>query len=403
MTVLRIVGAATLAVVLAAAPAGAQTASREDEAGGSAAAAGERLGLGGDPGLPADAIVPFRAGVAGTLDFEASVQNLGDTRVGLAVRAEGPGGVVVALADTAPPSLAPGEQRAIPLVLRVGDDLPVGDHTVRFAIAPTPYSGPVAGVSYAPALGGRVVVRVSGAEAKVRVVAQDVLLDEPTEQGRVSLYALQPDAEPLLLESVDAEALERRVVPGAFRAAFERPAVEPDAPPVRTTVDFALPDGADETVVLDVVGFRVATLDVTPGVDAAGDLVHADVDVTLENRLEALRRPMVLELEVRRDGRLVEVLELGRVVSLPTGVTTTSNRYRPPDGFVPGEWQFDVRLASGWFGTGPTAPARLAVDPAGDGPGAINPGLVATVGVLFVLAVGVGAVRRPSRRRRRAA
>ena len=353
---------------------------------------GERLGLGGDPGLPADAVVPFRAGVADTLTFDASVQNLGDTRVGLTVRSDGPDGVSVALADAFVAPLDPGEQRRIPLVLTVGDVVPVGDHPVRFTIAPVPAAGPVAGVSYAPGLGGRVVVRVNGAEAKVRVVAQDVVADAPTAPGRLSLFALQPESEPLLLEEVDAAELERSVVPGVFRAAYERPALDPDAPPVRTAVDFTLPDGADETVVLDVVGFSVFTLDVTPGRDDAGDVVHADVQVTLRNRLEPVRRPLVLELEVRRDGRLVELLELSTLLQLPTGVTTTSNRYRPMGGFTPGEWQFDVRLASGWFGVGPAAPARIDVaaeDAAAEVSTLNTPLVVVLAGLLVLAALGL--------------
>ena len=362
---------------------------------------GERLGLGGDPGLPADAVVPFRAGVADSLTFDASVQNLGDTRVGLTVRSDGPDGVRVALAEAFVAPLDPGEQRTVPLVLQVGDLLPVGDHEVRFTIAPVPAAGPVAGVSYAPGLGGRVVVRVNGEEATVRIVAQDTVADEPTEPGRLSLFALQRTG-PLLLEEVDAAELERRVVPGTFRAAYERPALDPDAPPVRAVADFTLPDGADETVVLDVVGFSVFTLDVTPGLDGDGDVVHADVQVTLRNRLEPVRRPLALELEVRRDGRLVELLELSTLLELPTGVTSTSSRYRPPGGFVPGEWQFDVRLASGWFGVGPAAPAALAID--GDaagsvaGPGGVNRVLVAVVVGLLLVAVGGLWVSRPRRR-----
>lgn len=370
-----------------------------DEAGDPVGPDAGRLGLGGDPGLAADAVIPFRAGVADHLTFEASVQNLSDARVGLTVRSDGPPEVSVTLADTAPPSLAPGEQQRIPLVLRVGATLPVGDHPVRFTIAPAPYSGPVAGVSYAPGIGGRVLVRVTGAEATVRLVARDVLLDEPTESGRLSLYALQPDAEPLLLGEAETSELVRSVVPGMFRAAFERPAVDEAAEPVTTTVDFTLVDGADETVNLDVVGFRVADLEVTPGVDAAGDVVHADVAVTLRNRLEPLRRPMVLELEVRRDGRLVEVLELARVLWLPTGETTTSNRYRPPGGFEPGKWQFDVRLAAGWFGVGPQAPIRLGIT--GDGPaaaGQLNQRLVVVLAVLLMLAaIGLLVGRRRPR------
>jgi hypothetical protein len=51
-----------------------------------------------------------------------------------------------------------------------------------------------------------------------------------------------------------------------------------------------------------------------------------------------------LELDVLRDGELVETFSLGRSISLPTGDTTIANRYIPPTGFASGEWTFVLRL-----------------------------------------------------------
>jgi len=320
------------------------------------------LGLGGSPGLPADAILPFRAGVSDEVLFDAMVQNLGDRRAWLRIESDGPVGVEVALADAFVPAFEPGEQRRVALVVRVGPNLPVGDHAVRFSLIPSATSGPTAGgATYAPGLGGRFVVRVGGAEARVRVVSRDLLEDAVMPGGKLALYALAPGSPPVLLERTGADALERTVVPGVFRASFERPALDPAAPPVRTAVEFLLQDGADETVILGVVGISVFTLDVDTAPDGRGGVEHADVRIALRNRLEAVRRPLTLELEVRRDGDLVEVLELSTLLELPSGVTTTSSRYRPAGGFVPGEWAFDVRLASGWIAVGPDAPASFVV------------------------------------------
>jgi hypothetical protein len=323
---------------------------------------GELLGLGGSPGLPADAILPFRAGVADQVRFEATVQNLGDARAWLRVESTGPVGVEVALADAFVPPLEPGEQRRIPLVLRVGSTLPVGDHPVRFSLIPASSSGPTAGgASYAPGLGGRLVVRVGGAEARVRLLTRDLLADSAMSGGLLELYALEPGSPAVLLERTDEIMLERTVVPGPFRASFERPALDPSAPPVRTAVEFVLGDGADETIVLGVVGISVFTLEVEPRMDVEGGVEHADLRVALRNRLETVRRPLVLELEVRRDGELVELLELSTLLELPVGVTTTGTRYRPAGGFLPGEWAFDVRLGSGWIAVGPDAPVSFVV------------------------------------------
>jgi len=357
---------------------------------------GSTLGLGGSPGLPADAILPFRAGVAGELLFEATVQNLGERRAWLRVESDGPVGVEVALADVFVPAFEPGEQRRVGLVVRVGPNLPVGDHAVRFSLIPSATSGPVAGgATYAPGLGGRFVVRVGGAEARVRLVSRDLLEDDVMAGGQLELYALEPGSPPVLLERTGEDALERTVVPGLFRASFERPALDPAAPPVRTAVEFMLQDGADETVVLGVVGISVFTLDVETAPNADGGVEHADVRIALRNRLEAVRRPLTLELEVRRDGEIVEMLELSTLLELPSGVTTTSSRYRPAGGFVPGEWAFDVRLASGWIAVAPDAPVSFVVS-SGTEDGAADWWLRAALplGVLLVVIVALVLDRR---------
>ena len=357
-------------------------------------------GLGGNPGLSADATVPFRAGIAGELRFEATVQNLGDERAGLRVTTDGPAEVRVRFADGFVAPLDPGEQRRIPLVLEVGPNLAFGDHPVRFTLSPTSPAGPVAGFSLAPGLSGRVVVQTRGAEARVRVVARDLLEDAAAQGGEIALYALQPGDPPLLLEATGADELERVVVPGAFRASFERPALDPDAPPVRTAVDFDLSDGADETVTLRVVGFSVFTLDVTPSSSEDGRVEHADVQVMLRNRLEPVRRPLDLELEVRRDGRLVEILGLSTLLELPTGVTTSSSRYRPAGGFTPGLWEFDVRLASGWIAVGPDEPAAFVVPGAGGDALMGRSGLLTVIAALAALGVVAGLGLRARLRRR---
>lgn len=357
-------------------------------------------GLGGNPGLPADATVPFRAGIAGELRFEATVQNLGDERAGLRVTTDGPAEVRVRFADGFVAPLDPGEQRRIPLVLEVGPNLAFGDHPVRFTLSPTSPAGPVAGFSLAPGLSGRVVVQTRGAEARVRVVARDLLDDAAAQGGEIALYALQPGDPPLLLEATGEDELARVVVPGAFRASFERPALDPEAPPVRTAVDFDLPDGADETVTLGVVGFSVFTLEVTPSSSEDGRVEHADVQVMLRNRLEPVRRPLDLELEVRQDGRLVEILGLSTLLELPTGVTTSSSRYRPVGGFTPGLWEFDVRLASGWIAVGPDEPVGFVV-PGAEGDGlAGRSGLLMAVAALVVLGAAGGLAARARLRRR---
>lgn len=349
---------------------------------------GSLLGLGGNPGLPADAVLPFRAGVAGAIGFEATVQNLGDSRVGLRVTTEGHESIEVAFAEGFIAPLDPGEQRSIPVVLRVGPGLPAGDHPVSFSLTPVSVAGPVVGFSVAPGIGGRAIVRAGGAAARVRIVARDLLEDSAMTTGRVSLYVLSDTTAPLLLEEADAGELDRSVLPGMFRATFERPALDPDAPPVRTATDFALSDGADETVVLSVVGFSVFTLDVEPSFDDDGGVEHADVRITLRNRLEVVRRPLVLELQVRKDGELVEIIELSTLLELPTGVTSSNSRYRPAGGFTSGEWALDVRLGSGWIGIGPDEPARFMVS---EGRGAARGGAssMMVVGLLVLGLIGV--------------
>jgi hypothetical protein len=244
------------------------------------------------------------------------------------------------------------------------------------------------------------VVRVGGAEARVRLVSRDLLEDAVMPGGKLALYALTPGSPPVLLERTGADALERTVVPGLFRASFERPALDPAAPPVRTAVEFLLQDGADETVTLGVVGISVFTLDVDAALDGRGGVEYADVRIALRNRLEPVRRPLTLELEVRRDGDLVEVLELSTLLGLPSGVTTTSSRYRPAGGFVPGEWAFDVRLASGWIAVGPDAPISFAVTPH-DADGSVDGWLrlMLPLAVLLVVLVAFRWARDPRRTR----
>jgi hypothetical protein len=82
-----------------------------------------------------------------------------------------------------------------------------------------------------------------------------------------------------------------------------------------------------------------ATIDALP--DAAAP-VYLEVSAVITNgEAEAIGE---LELDVLRDGELVETFSLGRSISLPTGDTTIANRYIPPTGFASGEWTFVLRL-----------------------------------------------------------
>jgi hypothetical protein len=73
------------------------------------------------------------------------------------------------------------------------------------------------------------------------------------------------------------------------------------------------------------------------------DPAYADVALTITNPGQPIANAEV-EVDVMRDGELVETFPLAAGIGLPSGATPITQRYVPPTGWESGTWSFVIRV-----------------------------------------------------------
>ena len=124
-------------------------------------------------------------------------------------------------------------------------------------------------------------------------------------------------------------------------------------------------------------------------------LINIEVTATVENSMRALPSATMV-LEVQRNAKPLESLEMQKFAPLELGPTSASVRYLPKDGWKPGRYTFVVRLES------PEFTVKAASEPSYSVGGSVASRFGWVLGgvgaAVLVIAGGIALVRRVRRK-----
>jgi hypothetical protein len=167
---------------------------------------------------------------------------------------------------------------------------------------------------------------------------------------------VRPTGEAVLSDASGAVVMTAPVTMGSVYAGIQSTLAIPlqgDIPPGDYALDVQLLD-PETNVAAELEGYplTIAEVDDSPTIWAmdatvalAPDLdapVYADVEATITNNGPLTN--VEVELDVIRDGELVETFSLAPSLSVANGTTPYVQRYVPPTGFEAGTWTFVLRL-----------------------------------------------------------
>lgn len=278
-----------------------------------------------------------------------------------------------------------GESVEFPFSIEVAETAAGGDYEVALTVKQTNVPQPKAGgLAVAPAVGGSLVVHVSGASAEVRLSAVNSTGGPPM-NGRLTLSQIRGKRPPVPVASEVTDVLQVRVAPGDYRGRFEIEGL------VEEELDFSVADGETKDVVIEVttLSFIVAAAQPQPDLD---HLTTAKLVTSIQNSIKRIPGPLALSVEVAKDGVPLETVDMQRFDSLPHGLTEATETYVPVTGWSPGQYDFTFVLKGSDFAITSPAQKPIVVPSSWLIPLAIG------VGVLAVIAGVIAIIRRRRRR-----
>ena len=242
-----------------------------------------------------------------------------------------------------------------------------------------------------PAIQTTFTVEVSGATATVIVRSVSALSGEPV-PGTITLSSKLSDGQPFEINRAEGSALEMRVAPGDYRAAFLLGGREIAAK------DVAVEEDEEIEVVLEVEAISFVLAAIRPAVEN-GRPVVVDLITSVNNEAGPVPGPTSLRTRVLHNGIEVDLVTLKEIGDLPVGLTEAIIPYRPPDGLQPGTYVFIFELVTPEFIlTAPDQPS-LEVPPLGDLGQVIGLAVVILL-ILLLLALIIRAFLAARRRRK---
>lgn len=207
-----------------------------------------------------------------------------------------------------------------------------------------------------------VFITVPGPESPAFVLGEPVL--EPSGVTQLLVIPIEntgnvlvrPTGEAVLTDANGAVVMTAPVTMGSVYAGIETTLAIPlqaDIPVGDYTLDLQLQD-PETSVGAELLGHQLAITEVDDSpeiwamdatVALAPDLtapVYADIETVITNNGPVTN--VEVELDVIRDGELVETFSLAPSLSVATGTTPYVQRYVPPTGFEAGTWTFVLRL-----------------------------------------------------------
>lgn len=240
-------------------------------------------------------------------------------------------------------TLEPDGKKRVSFGVSVDRGQPPGEYPIIMTAQQTNVPIPTGGATgIAPGVGARLTVKVTGKSAQLTVRAINAQ-DQSEISGNLKIMYLPEGGLPFTVQQGEnVSQLNGVVSPGKYRAAFSIPGL------VGEDVEFAVKAAENKTVEIPVRAVTFVSAGLNPTTDD-GKIVAADLLASVRNSLPSVEGPVTFVALVTRNGELINEVELQTQPSLPNGVTSVRESYRPSDGFTPGEYVFDFKLRSPKF------------------------------------------------------
>lgn len=310
----------------------------------------------------------------GTLEklFPLVARNVGGAPLNVKVVENVPAGIVF-LPDTRTVTIQPGQAVTIPYTLRLDSNLAPGRYRVEINVLPANATVTQGIVGFLPAVTQRYSVVVSGESGDIRASALDAVEKKKVTgtfiASRISGVNKTPVAKTTGTE------LAARVVPGEYEVALEIEGKRITSRQVRVR------DGKTTEAELDVslLQFTEVTAE---QIDLNGVIAAMSFAVRFDNSLRPLSDAQI-SMEVRRDGKTTETVEVQRFQILSMGAGSLATRYVPRQGWLNGKYEFRFRLAAGDISV--VAPTRPSVQVGVSTKAGFSPMAIAVAGAIGLL------------------
>ncbi len=298
-------------------------------------------GVGGGASFDSQSTYPYVAGITSEIPLEFFVQNLGDGPVEIGMGGETPAGIsyIPFEENVVLPSGAVTNYR---FAVQVGSETPPGEYQLVPTIRPQIILDSEGGSTYIPGIAGQLVARVVGASADVTIRARNFYTGTPV-NGTLSLFYADTPTLPVRIAETEEPVLQTKVVPGNYIAKFDVAGLQ------TVEQEFFIEEGENREIVIEVKGLQFTLASAQPITDRDGNIVGADLVAVVRNDLTRIEKPVSLEVDISRNGNLVENLVLAQFPELAEGVTQQRFNYAPDGGFQGGLWEFQFKLVSADF------------------------------------------------------
>ncbi len=362
--------------------------------------------LSGSFSFPAGVSIPVVAGTGATIRASLTAHNSLSTAVQVRLPAIAPRGFVVGLIDGPVVTIAARETRVLPVLVSVDGGVSPGHYQVAGELARADIAPP--GASSAPEVGG----------ISQGLISFSFYIDVVAARGRVTITVVSSDggrpltadlvlafvgpAGAIPIDAVSAATLSRDVAPGTYTATISVKGLITDSRQVSVAAGDRLNIRFTES------GATFVTADARPITDEHGDVAAVELVAVIQNNLALVEGPVVLSVDVLRDGQEVDHLRLATLASLPVALTEQRFTYRRPGGLGAGLWTFQFVATSRTLTV--VSEQAAVIEVTGFAPGwilgrvATDPVLLfgvvaALLGLIVVLEVGLGRRRRSTPQR----
>lgn len=290
-------------------------------------------GLGGGAQFAAGTTFPFVGGITSHIDSAMNVQNLGQFDAELEFSSNVPAGVTVEAVSKKPVFVRPGAMVNVPFRITVSPLVASGTYEVLSTIKQVNVPEVSGGTTYAPAVGTKFFIRVFGAGTNLTVKAFNIETKQSI-KGILSLFYVGERGTQTLIETKVDTRLERKVVPGKYRASFEIAGL------TQKFVDFEVLPKKNKVVFIGVHALEIIAVKADPKYQDDGSVNQVDLTLGLRNGIARLEGPISFSTKVYLNGELQDTWTFSTLPDLSVGITEQKARYVTGSPLSPGKWKF---------------------------------------------------------------
>lgn len=320
--------------------------------------------------------------------FPLVARNVGGAPLNVKVTENVPNGIFF-LPEARTATIQVGQSVTIPYSLRLDTNLAPGRYRVEINVLPANASSTLGTVQFVPAVTQRYTVVVSGEAGDIKARALDSVEKKNVTGTFVASLITGVTKTPVVKKT--GNELSARVVPGDYEVALEIEGKRIASRQVRVR------DGKTTETELEVALLQFTDVK-AERIDLNGAIAAMAFDVRFDNSLRPLNDAQI-SMEVRRNTKTVETVEVQRFQVLSTGAGALATRYVPRQGWLDGKYEFRFRLTAGDLAiVAPTRPTVQVGAAPTKAPSPMTVAVAAAIGfvlIALVIALTLWRRRRP--------